>query len=63
MNKVRINGRDLKNAGYRPGPQYIVLLNIIKEARENQLILNDGKDVELNYLRSKGLYPLHVFKF
>lgn len=45
--KLQINGSDLKELGYKPGPQFARILNIILEAKLDQLI-DERKQSQLN---------------
>jgi len=54
-NRVRIDGRDLYNAGYTIEPLYILILQLLKDARKQHLIGADTKLAELQYLMTRGI--------
>ena len=62
MDRVLVCGKDLSNAGYQPGPLYVLLLQMIMRGRRDNVIVDDTKQAELQYLLSKGLIPFKLIK-
>ena len=62
MDRVLVCGKDLSNAGYLPGPLYMLLLQMIMKSRRDNVIVSDTKQAELQYLLSKGLIPYKIIK-
>jgi len=62
MNRVLICGKDLYNAGYKEGPLYLMLMQVVLKGRIDNAIKSDTKQAELQYLWSKGILPINIVK-